>query len=134
MRKTSIPCYVKNGGVHEVVNIPLGQFTRHQLKKLCRELLKSAKTLETFVAAKATPKTINVLEGLLAILDLNLKPKTAREAANNLTTAYEENLKQDKRELGQQQTVNLVDFSIKCGLIVFCYLMSAMLAYFEQTN
>lgn len=131
MRKKSIPCYVSNGGIHNVVNIPMGQFTRSRLKDLIRELLKSGKTLETFVAAKATPKTIQLLEGLLKILDLNLKPKSSREAATNLITVNEKNLKPKSQVRGSEEEVNLLSFSLSCGLIALCYLVSAFLEYLE---
>lgn len=131
MKKQSVPCYVANGGVHNIVNVPLGQFTRYQLKQLCRELLRTGKTLETFVAAKATMKTIKLLEGLLKILDLNLKPKSSREAAVHLLTEYEENLKPTARRQGKEEVQNLVSFSISCGLITLCYMVGAFLQYLE---
>lgn len=131
MKKQSVPCYVANGGVHNIVNVPLGQFTRYQLKQLCRELLRTGKTLETFVAAKATPKTIHLLEGLLKILDLNLKPKSSREAAVHLLTANEKNLKPTARRQGKDEVENLVSFSISCGLITLCYMVGAFLQYLE---
>lgn len=131
MKKQSVPCYIANGGVHNIVNVPLGQFTRYQLKQLIRELLKTGKTLETFVAAKATTKTIKLLEGLLKILDLNLKPKSSREAAVHLLTEYEENLKPAARRQGKIEVENLVSFSISCGLITLCYMVGAFLQYLE---
>jgi hypothetical protein len=132
MKKQSVPCYVANGGVHNIVNVPLGQFTRYQLKQLIRELLKTGKTLETFVAAKATKKTIKLLEGLLRILDLNLKPKSSREAAIHLLTEYEENLKPTARRQGKEEVKNLVSFSISCGLITLCYMVGAFLQFLEN--
>lgn len=132
MKKQSVPCYVANGGVHNIVNVPLGQFTRYQLKQLCRELLRTGKTLETFVAAKATTKTIKLLEGLLKILDLNLKPKSSREAAIHLLTDYEENLKPTARRQGKEEVQNLVSFCISCGLISLCYMVGAFLQFLEN--
>ncbi len=134
MKKQSVPCYVANGGVHNIVNLPLGQFTRWRLKLLVRELLKNGKSLETFVAAKATPHTIKLLEGLAKILDLNLKPKQNREAADILTTATEKNLKPTARPAANTQYLNLVQFSISCGLVVLCYLIGAFLQYMEALS
>lgn len=134
MRKFSVPCYVQNGGVHNIVNIPLGQFTRYRLRQLVRELLRNGKQLETFVAAKATPKTIQLLAALDKILGLNLKPKESREAANILTTAAEKNLKPTVAKAASEKEVNLVSFSVSCGLIVLCYMIGAFLQYLEGFN
>lgn len=135
MRKTSIPCYVKNGGVHDVVNIPLGAWTRVRLKHLCRELLKSQSTLQTFCAAKATSHNMALIKGLLEILSLNLKPKSNREAAVVLTSANEKNLKPTQRMKGSdEETTNLVQFSISCGLIALLYLLAAHLEYLEALS
>ena len=132
MRKSSVPCYVRNGGEHEIINIPMGQFTRWRLKLLVRELLKNGKTLETFVAAKASDATINLLEGLLKILSLNLKPKENRSTAWGLTTATEKNLKPTQRKDGsEEEDLNLVQFAVSCGLVTIAYLIGAMLHYFE---
>lgn len=134
MRKFSVPCYVQNGGVHNIVNIPLGQFTRYRLRQLVRELLRNGKKLETFVAAKATPKTIQLLAALDEILGMNLKPKESREAANILTTATEKNLKPTAAKAASEEEVNLVSFSISCGLIVLCYMVGAFIQYLENIN
>lgn len=131
MRKKSIPCYLNNGGEHEIINIPMGQYTRWRLKLLTKELLKNGKTLETFVAAKASDATIKLLEGLLKILSLNLKPRDNRREALKLTTANEKNLKPNQRETGSDEEVNLVQFAVSCGLVAIAFLIGAMLQYCE---
>lgn len=131
MRKKSIPCYIANGGEHDVVNIPLGQFTRWRLKLLVHELLRTRQTLETFVAAKATPKNVQLLEALAKILALNLKPKENRAAAITLQSAVEKNLKPKAASADTDETINLVQFSIKCGLIVVCFLVGAFMQQCE---
>lgn len=133
MKKQSVPCYIRNGGEHEIVNIPLGMCARVHLKMLCRELLQHAKTLETFVAAKATPQTINLLIGLLKILSIDLKPKANREAGKSLCAANEKNLKPSAQSL-TDETVNLVQFAISCGLVALLFIGAAFLENLERAN
>ncbi len=83
------------------------------------------------MAAKATPKTIQLLEALAKILDLNLKPKQNRAAAITLQSAVEKNLKPKAANQGTDETINLVQFSIKCGLIVVCFLVGAFMQQCE---
>lgn len=130
-KKHSIPCYIANGGEHFIVNVPLGQFTRVRIKHLCQDLLKNLGTFETMLVAKATPYNVKVLKALVDILSLDLKPKTARSAANNLLAAHEKNLKPSARELGKEEDLNLVKFAIACGLIGICFLIVAHLNYLE---
>lgn len=135
MKKQSVPCYVNNGGVHNIVNLPLGQFSRYQLKSLCKELLSHLETLETFVAAKATPQNITLLRGLVELLSLNLKPKVNRRMAMVLTSANEKNLKPTApSETNGESEVNLVDFAVKFSLLALLFVLSSMLQYCESLN
>lgn len=135
MKKKSIPCYVNNGGVHNVVNLPLGQYARWQLKLLCKELLAHLEKLETFVAAKATQQNVTVIRGLLQILSLDLKPKGNRREAEILTTAYEKNLKPSQPLLAnEEEELNLVDFAVKVSLVAILFILGGMLQYFESLN
>lgn len=110
-------------------------FTRARLLNLCKELLKSHTTLETFMAAKATEKNLTLIRGLVQILSLNLKPKGNRREAEALTSAYEKNLKPSLRENGsEQEKVNLIQFAISCGLIALIYILAAHLEYLENLN
>lgn len=134
-KKQSVPCYVRNGGIHGILNIPLGMFSRVRLLNFCKELLKSQSTLETFMAAKATEKNLVLIRGLIQILSLDLKPKENRREAQALTAAVEKNLKPKQRENGsEQEKVNLVQFAISCGLIALIYILAAHLEYLENLN
>ena len=132
--KKSIPCYVPNGGVHNVVNIPMGIFVRAELKKLVAQLLKHHATLQTMVAAPATPRTLTLLRGLDAFLRFDLKPKTPRRMAKVLLTENEKNLKPTAREAGEVESFNFVTFAISCGLIAFIFLLASHLEYLESIS
>lgn len=132
--KKSIPCYLPNGGGNNIVNVPFGIFTRVELKILVGELLKNLQLFETMLVAKATERNVKLLRGLDAFLAMgDLKPKSKREAAQNLLAENEKNLKQNERDEGTGG-LNLVDFSIKCGLIALCYLITAHLEYCQNIN
>lgn len=132
MRKKSIPCYIKNGGVHNVVNVPMGIFTRAELCKLVRRLLASLKNLETFVAAEATPRTIKLLQGLDKFLSVDLKSRSSRPDACTVLAVNEKNLKPSQPTHGDEASLNFVDFSIKCGLIVLAYVIAAHLEFLSN--
>ena len=129
MRKKSIPCYIKNGGVHNVVNVPMGIFTRAELCKLVRRLLVSLENLETFVAAEATPRTIKLLQGLDKFLSVDLKSRSSRPDACTVLAVNEKNLKPSQPTNGDETPLNFVDFSIKCGLLVIEYIIAAHLEF-----
>lgn len=132
MRKKSIPCYIKNGGVHNVVNVPMGIFTRAELCKLVRRLLASLKNLETFVAAEATPRTVKLLQGLDNFLSVDLKSRSSRPEASTLLAVNEKNLKLSQPTIGDEAQLNFVDFSVKCGLIALLYIIAAHLEYLSN--
>lgn len=135
MRKISVPCYIKNGGHMHIINVPMGVFVRLRLKRLCDELLARAAVLQTFVAAEATPATLELLRGLSKILSLNLKPKKSREAANTLLADNEINLsKKVSLSANEEEEINLVSFAISCGLIAILFLLGAHLNYLESLN
>lgn len=127
----SIPCYIPNGGEHFIVNLPLGQFTRVRLKLFCKEQLKNLQTFETMLVAKATAQNVQLLRGLLALLELDLKPKVNRTKAENLTSANEENLKPCARAQRNERIVNMVTFAGQCGLILLMFLLVFHLNYLE---
>lgn len=133
-RKVSVPCYINNGGVHNIVNIPFGQFTRAALKRFVNELLQSAKQFETMFVCKVTDRNLKVLKALAEILSLNLKPKGNRRQANLLTTVYEKNLKPSALQQGNEEEINLVSFSLSCGLITLLFLLAAHIQYLEMLN
>lgn len=134
MRKKSIPCYLPNGGEHNVVNIPMGQFTRARLKQLCRELLENLQTFETMVVAKATTQNVKLIRGLYQILDIDYKPRAARRRAEILTSVYEKNLKPTTPNDGEEELVNLVSLAVSCGLITLLYLLAAHIEYLELST
>lgn len=131
MSKKSVPCYIPNGGEHFIVNIPLGQFTRVRLKNFCKELLANLQTFETMFVAKATEKNVQLLQGLVSLLDIDFKPKENRRAAIELTAANEKNLKPSDVNRRNERIVNLVSLSIKCGLILLMFLLVFHLNYLE---
>lgn len=131
-KKQSIPCYVNNGGVHNIVNVPFGQFTRLHLKQFAQELLKSASTFETMYVAQVTEKNLKLLKGLVQILSLNLKPKQNRRGAIVLTAANEKNLKPSVPKQGNDEEVNLVSFALSVGLITLLFLLAAHIEYLES--
>lgn len=131
-QKTSIPCYVNNGGVHNIVNIPMGQFTRAALKQFCRELLQSAQKFETMFVAEVTDRKLKIIRALAEILDQNLKPKENRRKAMLLTTAHEKNLKPSALQQGNEEEINLVSLSLSCGLITLLFLLAAHIQYLEN--
>lgn len=133
-RKTCVPCYVKNGGLHNIVNVPLGLFTRAKLLNLCRELLKHQKSLETFFAAKATPETVFLLQGLVRLLSLDLKPKKNRAEGQILTTALDKNLSPGRSSEADFEELNLVDFAVKCGVIALLFALGMFLEYLETSS
>lgn len=133
-RKISVPCYVNNGGVHNIVNIPIGQFTRAALKSLCRELLQSAQQFETMFVCEVTERKVKIIKALAEILDLNLKPKENRRKAIVLTTVHEKNLKPSALQPGNEEEINLVSFSLSCGLITILFLLAAHIQYLESLN
>lgn len=130
--KHSIPCYVTNGGVHDVVNIPLGMWQRIELRKLIRELLTHQKNLVTILAANATPQAVQVLKGLYEILGLDLRPQATRGKATALLTENEKNLKQSAKQVSESSFVNLVSFSVSCGLIAILFLVAAHIEYLSN--
>lgn len=131
MSKKSIPCYIPNGGEHFIVNIPMGQFTRARLKNFCKELLENLQTFETMFVAKATEKNVQLLQGLVSLLDIDFKPKENRRAAIELTAANEKNLKPLEVARRNERIVNLVSLSVKCGLILLMFLLVFHLNYLE---
>lgn len=131
MSKKSVPCYIPNGGEHFIVNIPLGQFTRVRLKNFCKELLANLQTFETMFVAKATQRNIMLLQGLVALLDIDYKPKKNRAQAIELTAANEENLKPETCVVSDERVVNVVDLSVRFGLIVLLFLAAFHLNYLE---
>lgn len=133
-QKTSIPCYVNNGGVHNIVNIPMGQFTRAALKQFCRELLQSAQQFETMFVAEVTDRKLKIIRALAEILDQNLKPKENRRKAMLLTTAHEKNLKPSALQQGKEEEINLVSLSLSCGLITLLFLLAAHIQYLENLH
>lgn len=134
MSKKSVPCYIPNGGEHFIVNIPLGQFTRVRLKHFCREQLQNLQTFETMLVAKATQQNVKLLRGLLALLEIDFKPKENRGAALTLTAENEKNLKPSMPLAGSERIVNLVDVSVKFGLIVILFLLAFHLNYLESLD
>lgn len=131
MKKVQVPCYLRNGGKHQIVNVPFGIFTRVELRKLVRELLDRHKTLQTFVAAEATPRTIALLQGLEHILSMNLKPKTLRQKEQCWYAAHEKNLKQLTTQYGTDEVVNLVQVAVSCSLVAILFLLAAHLDYLQ---
>lgn len=118
-----------------IVNVPMGVFVRLRLKRLCDELLARAATLQTFVAAEATPATLELLRGLSKILSLNLKPKSNREAAKTLLAENEINLSEKvSLSANEEEEINLVSFAISCSLIAVLFLLGAHLNYLESLN
>ena len=133
-RKTSIPCYVNNGGVHNIVNIPFGQFTRAALKSFVNELLQSAQQFETMFICKVTDRNLQILKALAEILSFNLKPKENRRKAKLLTTVHEKNLKPSALQTGNEEEINLVSLSLSLGLITLLFLIAAHIEYLEALN
>ena len=132
MKHRQIPCYVPDGGVHNVVNIPMGIFTRAELRRLIRELLANWRKFETMVVAPATPRTLKLLQGLDNFLQHDLKLKRNREDALTLLAANEKNLKPRKRELGEDFRQDMLLLSLQCGLVVILFLLAAHLEYLEH--
>lgn len=132
VKKQSVPCYVRNGGVHNIVNVPFGQFTRLALRKLVQQLLKSAQTFETMFVVEVTEANVKILKALDEILSLNLKPKENRQNAVLLTTAHEKNLKPTARQHGNEEEINLVSLALSCGLLVILFLLAAHVQYLES--
>lgn len=130
----AIPCYVPNGGVHDVVNIPMGKFTRAELKNFCKQLLQSAQQFETMFVATVTPKTLKLLSGLAQLCDIDLKPKSNRRKCQLLTAANEKNLKPSAQAVGNDEKINLVSLSLSLGLITLLFLIAAHLEYLEHLN
>lgn len=133
LHSKSLPCYIANGGAHGIVNVPMGIFTRLELKKLVRVLLQHHRTLGTFVAAPASPRTLQLLRGLEAFLEFDLKPKAERSEAEKLLAVNEKNLSQAKTLSGSGgEPFNMVTFAVSCGLIAFLFMLQAHLNYLES--
>ena len=133
MKKIQVPCYLRNGGKHQIVNVPFGIFTRVELRKLVHELLSRQKTLQTFFAAEATPRTIALLQGLEHILSMNLKPKAIRQKEKCWYAANEKNLRQLTRQCETDEVVYLVQVACSCGLIIILFLIAAHLDFLQST-
>lgn len=133
MNKKSIPCYVKNFGVHNVLNIPFGMNQRIQLKKFLRELDSRQREFETMFVAKATAANIILVRGLMKILDIDFKRKTTRSKAVKLLSAHEKNLKQNRTGTNEPEDINLVDFALSCGLLAILFMLAAHMEYIEIT-
>ena len=84
--------------------------------------------------AEVTERDLALLEGLNKILDLNLKPKENRREARVLTAANEKNLKPTAQEHGSEKEINLVGFSLSCGLIALLFLLASHIEYLESMN
>lgn len=134
VKKHSIPCYIANGGVHNVVNVPLGIFQRLRLRRFVHTLLKSAQQFETMFVAKVDEKDLQLLEGLHKILNLDLKPKANRRKAKLLTAAHERNLKPSAAQKSNDEFVNLVSLSLSLGLITLLFLIAARVQYLEALS
>lgn len=132
MKQKQIPCYVPDGGVHNVVNVPMGIFTRAELRKLIRELLANWRKFETMVVAPATPRTLKLLQGLDNFLQHDLKLKSSRKVASALLSANEKNLKPRQREQGTDFRQDMLILSLQCGLVVILFLLAAHLEYLEH--
>lgn len=115
-----------------IVNIPLGQFTRVRLKYFLREQLKNLQTFETMLVAKATEQNVRLIKGLLALLEIDFKPKKNRCAAKTLTDENEKNLKPSVTDFGDEHIVNIIDLSVKFGLVVVLFLLAFHLNYLES--
>lgn len=126
-----VPCYLQNGGGQQIVNVPLGIFTRHELKNLVTELLRRGEVLGEFVAAEATPRVIALLKGLSVILSLNLKPTAVRRVASTWYAAHEKNLKRLALSDTDIEVIDLVKVAAASGLIVFLFLIAAHLDYLQ---
>lgn len=133
MNKKQIPCYLPNGGTHQIVNVPLGIFTRAELRRLVRELLDHHKQLGTFIAAEATPRVLSLLNGLHVILGLNLKPAAVRRKAAYWYAANEKNLKRLAVNEETGEVVDLVKVAASFGLIAIIFLIVAHLDYLQAT-
>lgn len=134
MSKKSIPCYVPNGGVHNVLNIPLGMFQRMELKKFLRELDARQRDFQTMFVAHATRANIALVRGLLQILDIDIKKKATRREAVHLLSAHEKNLKHNSTAADQQTQVNFVDLSLSFGLLAILFILAAHINYLESVS
>lgn len=131
MKQKSVPCYVPNGGVHNIINVPMGAFVRLRLKKLVNKLLGSYKHFETFIAIQPEDADIKLLNALDAIMSLNLKPKQTRTKAKALLAAHEKNLKPTSGVKAEEE-INLISLAISVGLIVILFLLAASAEYSEN--
>lgn len=127
----SVPCYIRNGGVHNILNLPLGINARATLAKICKELLITQKTLQTFCACHVSQAELQLLSGLVKILQTDLRPKANREAVRVCLSENEKNLNRSKREAGKDEVVNLVSLSVSVGLIALLFLFGAHVEYLE---
>lgn len=130
MRKQSVPCYIANGGVRQIVNVPMSWLVRVKLLQFCKELKRHGRSLETFYAAQVSAERDRLLDAMITILGTNFKLKNARSAYPSLTTAKEKKPKSSQEVLDINE-VNMVDLSIKCGLIVALFLLGSFIQYLE---
>lgn len=86
------------------------------------------------VAIQPQAGDIKLLNALVEILSLNLKPKATRSEALALLAAHEKNLKPFKRLDGKDELCNLVQFSLSCGLIAILFMLASHLCYLEAMN
>ena len=131
VKQKSVPCYVANGGLHNVINVPFGIFTRLRLHRLVKNCLKSWQHFETMIVIEPEEADIKLLQGLDAFLSLNLKPKSTRSEAVKLLSANEENLKPSRRMIAEEKDFNVVTFAISTGLIVIMFLIGAHIESFS---
>lgn len=115
-----LPIYIQNGGIHDVLNVPIGLYQRATLVKLFRRLLKSQATLETMLACEARKEFISVCSGLLEILTTDFRLRTNRQKIHDCMSAHEENLK-------SENNFDIYQFAIATGLVTACFLLAAAL-------
>lgn len=133
MKQKSVPCYVPNGGVHNIINVPMGAFVRLRLKKLVARLLASYSHFETFIAIQPEEADIKLLNALDAIMALNLKPKATRTKARTLLSTHEKNLKPTPQDQ-EEERINLVGVAISVGLVILLFIIAAHLEYQELVS
>lgn len=120
-----LPVYIPNGGMHDVLNVPISFAQRVTITRLLRNLLNSKQILETMMAVEAREDYEIVCHGLLEIFATDFRRKKNRESVRTLLAANEKNLSSTPSNHEEEEEFDMVQFGIACGLITFIFLFAA---------
>lgn len=120
-----LPCYIENGGYHDVLNVPMSLPMRASLVQLCRRLIASQAKLDTIMAAEYRPQFLSVSKALVQILTADFRRKANRRAVVDCYAAHEKNLKSETAR--DCDDFDIFQFAIAVGLVGSIFLFASLI-------